>query len=50
MLPALAGGEIDEKYIKVVKEANKNYWIHTMLFANPVRIPIEKGVRQDDPL
>lgn len=39
----------DGNYIELVKEANKDCSAEITLLTSLVRIPIEKGVKQDDP-
>lgn len=50
VLQALAEEGIDEHYIQLIKELNTGCSTDITLFTSPVRIPIEKGVRQGDPL
>ena len=50
VLKALVEEGIDDNYVRIIEESNTACTTDITLFKNPIRIPIEKGVRQGDPL
>ena len=48
VMSSLVEQGINTNYVKVLKEANSGCTTDIILFDTPVRIPVEKGVKQGD--